>query len=172
MMIISMLTKSRAQKPNPPMPSSPNISFVLHNVARLLRKRFEQRSRASGLTSAQWQVLAYLSLHEGIHQNRLAELIEIMPITLARLLDKMEARGFIERRPNPADRRAWLLYLTPQAHPLLEIMRSNGQKTRDEAFAGLSADAQLHLLQTLSLIKSNLLEACAQPAVDRENVHG
>jgi hypothetical protein len=60
----------------------------------------------------------------------------------------------------PADRRTWLLYLAPQAHPLLEIMRSNGQKTRDEAFVGLSADTQLHLLQTLSLIKSNLLEAC------------
>lgn len=154
------------------MPSSPNISYVLHDVARLLRKRFEQSSRASGLTRAQWQVLAYLSLHEGIHQNRLADLIEIMPITLARLLDKMEARGFIERRPNPAERRAWLLYLTPQAHPLLEIMRSNGRKTRDEAFVGLSADAPRHLLQTLSLIKSNLLEACAQPAVDREKVHG
>jgi MarR family transcriptional regulator for hemolysin len=84
----------------------------------------------------------------------------------------MEARGFIERRPNPADRRAWLLYLTPQAHPLLEIMRSNGQKTRDDAFVGLSEDAQRRLLQTLSLIKSNLLEACAQPAVDREKVHG
>jgi DNA-binding MarR family transcriptional regulator len=153
------------------MPSSPNISFVLHDVARLLRKRFEQRSRASGLTRAQWQVLANLSRHEGIHQNRLADLIEIMPITLGRLLDKMEARGFIERRSNPADRRAWLLYLTPQAHPLLEIMRSNGQKTRDEAFIGLSTDAQLHLLQTLSLVKSNLLEACAQPAVDREKVH-
>ena len=59
-----------------------------------------------------------------------------------------------------------------QAHPLLEIMRGNGQQTRDEAFVGLSADAQLHLLQTLCLIKSNLLEACAQPAVDREKVHG
>lgn len=173
MMIISMLTKSCAETPVPPMPSPPNISFVLHDVARLLRKRFEQRSRASGLTRAQWQVLAYLSLHEGIHQNKLADLIEITPITLARLLDKMEARGFIERRANPADRRAWLLYLKPQAYPLIEIMRSNGQKTRDEAFVGLSVDAQLHLLQTLSLIKSNLLAACAaQPAADREKTHG
>ena len=153
------------------MTSSPNISFVLHDVARLLRKRFEQRSREAGLTRAQWQVLSYLSRHEGIHQNKLADLIEIMPITLARLLDKMEAHGFIERRPNPADRRAWLLYLTPEAHPLIEVMRGNGQKTRDEAFAGLSADAQQQLLQTLCLIKSNLLEACDKPAVDREKVH-
>lgn len=165
MMIISMLTKSCAETPVPPMPSPPNISFVLHDVARLLRKRFEQRSRASGLTRAQWQVLAYLCLHE--------DLIEITPIPLARLLDKMEARGFIERRANPADRRAWLLYLKPQAYPLIEIMRSNGQKTRDEAFVGLSVDAQLHLLQTLSPIKSNLLAACAaQPAADREKTHG
>ncbi|UVK41544.1 MarR family transcriptional regulator [Mesorhizobium sp. AR10] len=153
------------------MTHTPNISFVLHDTARLLRKRFEQRSRTSGLTRAQWQVLAYLSLREGIHQNKLADLMEIMPITLARLLDKIEARGFVERRPDPADRRAWLLYLTPEARPLLEIMRSNGQKTRDEAFAGLSADAQQRLLQTLCLIKSNLLEACAKPAVDREKVH-
>ncbi|TPJ35080.1 MarR family transcriptional regulator [Mesorhizobium sp. B2-8-3] len=153
------------------MSTSPNISFVLHDVARLLRKRFEQRSRAFGLTRAQWQVLAYLSLREGIHQNKLADLIEIMPITLARLLDKMQARGFIERRPNPADRRAWLLYLTPKAHPLIEVMRSNGQKTREEAFTGLSAEAQRQLLQTLCLIKSNLLQACAQPALDREKVH-
>ncbi|MBZ9989955.1 MarR family winged helix-turn-helix transcriptional regulator [Mesorhizobium sp. BH1-1-5] len=153
------------------MSTSPNISFVLHDVARLLRKRFEQRSRAAGLTRAQWQVLAYLSVHEGIHQNKLADLIEIMPITLARLLDKMQAGGFIERRPDPADRRAWLLYLTPKAHPLVEVMRSNGQKTREEAFTGLSADAQRQLLQTLCLIKSNLLEACAQPAVDREKVN-
>ncbi|OHV70847.1 MarR family transcriptional regulator [Mesorhizobium sp. LCM 4577] len=153
------------------MSTSPNISFVLHDVARLLRKRFEQRSRAFGLTRAQWQVLSYLSRQEGIHQNKLADLIEIMPITLARLLDKMEAGGFIERRPDPADRRAWLIYPTPKAHPLIEVMRSNGQKTRGEAFAGLSADAQQQLLQTLCLIKSNLLEACAQPAVDREKVH-
>ncbi|WP_434724732.1 MarR family winged helix-turn-helix transcriptional regulator [Mesorhizobium sp. RIZ17] len=153
------------------MSASPNISFVLHDVARLLRKRFEQRSRAFGLTRAQWQVLAYLSVHEGIHQNKLADLIEIMPITLARLLDKMQARGFIERRPNPADRRAWLLFLTPKAHPLVEVMRGNGQKTREEAFTGLSADAQRQLLQTLCLIKSNLLEACTQPAIDREKVH-
>jgi MarR family transcriptional regulator, transcriptional regulator for hemolysin len=153
------------------MPVSPNISFVLHDVARLLKKRFEQRSRASGLTRAQWQVLAYLSLNEGVHQNKLAELIDIMPITLARLIDKMEARGFVERRPHPADRRAWLLYLTDEARPLLEIMRNTGQETREEAFAGLSDADQQTLLKTLSLIKSNLLDACAHRSLDQEKTH-
>ena len=148
------------------MASTPNISFVLHDVARLPGKRFEQRSRTLGPTRAQWQVLAYLSRNDGIHQNKLADLVETMPITLARRLDKMEARGLIERRPNPAD-----LYLTPEAHPLLEIMRDNGRKTRDEASIGLSEDEQRHLPRTLCLMKSNLLEACVQPVVDRENVH-
>jgi DNA-binding MarR family transcriptional regulator len=152
--------------------SSPNISFVLHDVARLLRKRFEQRSRLSGLTRAQWQVLAYLERNEGINQAGLAELMEIMPITLARLLDKMEERGLVERRQHPTDRRAWLLYLTPKAYPLLEVMRGMGQDTRNEAFAGLSQEEQAKLLATLCQIKTNLLAACASPVVDQEKVHG
>jgi DNA-binding MarR family transcriptional regulator len=155
------------------MPSaSPNISFVLHDIARLLRKRFEQRSRAAGLTRAQWQVLAHLAPNEGINQNGLADRIEMLPITLARLLDKMEARGLIERRRHPTDRRAWLLYLTPQARPLLEIMRSTSHKTREEALAGLSESEQQHLLKTLCLIKSNLLAACTLPVGDQEFVNG
>ena len=131
------------------MAFSPNISFVPHDVSRLTGKRFEQRSRMSGLTLAQWHVLTYLCRNEGI-----------------------QAGGLVERRPNPADRGAWPPYLTPEAHPSLEIMRANGQETRDEAFVGLSQDEQQHPLQTLCLIKSNLLEACIPPAVDREKIHG
>lgn len=152
--------------------SSSNVSFVLHDVARLLRKRFEQRSRLSGLTRAQWQVLAYLERNEGINQAGLAELMEIMPITLARLLDKMQERGLIERRQHPTDRRAWLLYLTPRAHPLLEVMRRMGQKTRDEAFEGLSKEEQARLFKTLTQVKINLLAACAMPVADPEKIHG
>jgi MarR family transcriptional regulator for hemolysin len=148
-----------------------NMSFELHGVARLMRKRFEQRSRTSGLTRAQWQVLAYLASNEGIHQNKLAHLIEVTPITLARLLDKMEDHGLVERRQHPTDRRVWLLYLTTEAHPLLDLMRSTGQTTRDEAFVGISARDQQHLLKTLCLIKSNLLAACALPVEDPEKTH-
>lgn len=143
---------------------SSNISFALHDVARLQRKRFEQRSRSLGLTRAQWQVLAFLAANEGINQNGLAELIDIAPITLARLIDRMESRGLVERRRHPTDRRSWLLYLTPAAHPLLETMRITGRRTSEEAFASISIAEQERLLKTLSRVKSNLLEACTLPA--------
>lgn len=154
------------------MNSSPSIGFLLHDVARLLRKRFEQRSRAIGLTRSQWQVLFYISKNEGIHQSALADLLEIEPITLVRILDKMEARNLIERRRHETDRRLWLLYLKPEAHPLLDLMHESGQATRDEAFARLSEEELEQLKTTLSLIKSNLLEACERPVDEQEASHG
>jgi len=103
------------------------LGFVLHDVARLMRKRFEQWARAAGLTRSQWQVLAKLSTHEGIHQKGLADLLEIESVKLVRLLDKMQERGLIERRNHPTDRRFSLLFLTPDAHPLLQFMRTIGE---------------------------------------------
>jgi MarR family transcriptional regulator, transcriptional regulator for hemolysin len=96
---------------------SPALGFLLHEVARLLRKRFEQNARGCGLTRSQWQVLTYLGQNEGINQARLAELLEIEPITLGRILDKLETRSLIERHPHPTDRRTWLLHLVEAAHP-------------------------------------------------------
>jgi len=78
---------------------SPALGFLLHEVARLLRKRFEQNARDSGLTRSQWQVLTYLAQNEGINQKGLAELLEIEPITLGRIVDKLEILGLIERQP-------------------------------------------------------------------------
>jgi len=92
------------------------FGFLLHDVARLLKKRFEQKSRGSGLTRSQRQVLAYLAQNEGINQARLAELIEIEPITLGRIVDKLETLRLIERPPHPTDRRTWLLE-TKQGRP-------------------------------------------------------
>jgi MarR family transcriptional regulator, transcriptional regulator for hemolysin len=76
-----------------------NLGFILHDAARLLRKRFEQKARGLGLTRSQWQVLAHLARHEGIHQGALAEILELEPITLVRILDRLQAAGLIERRP-------------------------------------------------------------------------
>jgi MarR family transcriptional regulator, transcriptional regulator for hemolysin len=152
--------------------NTPALSFTLHDVARLLRKRFEQRARSLGLTRAQWQALMYLAQNEGIHQGGLAELLEIEPITLVRILDKLEARGLVERRRHASDRRIWLLYLTEAAHPLLETMRAIGDETRAEALLGLSGPEREKLLGMLELIKGNLIDACGRPVDDKEANYG
>ena len=139
---------------------SPTLGFLLHEVARLLRKRFEQISRECGLTRSQWQALAYLAQNEGINQSGLAEFLEVEPITLSRILDKLEAGGLIERHPDPSDRRVWILRLAPAGRLKLAEARKLGKKIRCEALTGLSEAEGLRLLETLKALKFNLTEAC------------
>jgi DNA-binding MarR family transcriptional regulator len=139
---------------------SPTLCFLLHEVARLLRKRFEQISRECGLTRSQWQALAYLAQNEGINQSGLAEFLDVEPITLSRILDKLEACGLIERHPDPSDRRVWILRLAPAARPKLVQARKLSEITRREALTGLSEAEDLRLLETLQVLKFNLTEAC------------
>ena len=145
-------------------PNSPTLGFVIHDVARLLRKRFEQLSRDSGLTRSQWQVLAYLERNEGIHQSGLAELLEVEPITLGRLVDKLQEYGLVERQPHPSDRRIWLLRLTARAKPKLAELRLLGDETRSEALFGIAEADREHLLKTLTTLKANLTSACSSPS--------
>jgi MarR family transcriptional regulator, transcriptional regulator for hemolysin len=153
--------------------NAPTLGFLLHEVARLLKRRFERHARGSGLTRSQWQVLAYLSLHEGINQSGLAELLEIEPITLGRIVDKLQALGLVERRPDPSDRRVWLLHLTPAAHPKLTLLHRLGVVTRGEALAGLPDTDIEHLLKTLQALKANLTDACVSPVAGQRRVnHG
>ncbi|MGG6897091.1 MULTISPECIES: MarR family winged helix-turn-helix transcriptional regulator [Rhizobium] len=154
------------------MNSTPTLGFVLHDVARLLRKRFEQRAKDLGLTRSQWQTLAYLANNEGIHQAGLAEMLEIEPITLVRILDKLSERGLVERRQHPSDRRSWLLYMREEARPLIDAMRDIGDQTRKEALDGVSPEDRDRLYELLTLMKSNLLNACRSKAVDKEIQHG
>jgi MarR family transcriptional regulator for hemolysin len=152
---------------------SPTLGFLLHDVARLLRKRFEQNSRRSGLTRSQWHVLTYLAQNEGINQVRLAELIEIEPITLGRIVDKLETLGLIERHPHPTDRRRWLLHLMPAARARLQQARDYDDVTRSEAMAGVSEADRQHLLKTLQALKANLTQACeATIAGQKRASHG
>jgi DNA-binding MarR family transcriptional regulator len=151
------------------MNSNPTLGFLLHDVARLLRKRFEQRAKCLGLTRSQWQTLAYLSNNEGIHQGGLAEMLEIEPITLVRILDRLAERGLIERRQHPTDRRAWLLYMREEAHPLLAEMRGLGDATRGEALEAVSAEEREQLFEVLSQMKTNLVQACRTPLALAEN---
>jgi MarR family transcriptional regulator, transcriptional regulator for hemolysin len=156
----------------PPTLNSPTLGFLLHEVARLLKRRFEQNARGSGPTRSQWQVLAYLAQNEGIHQSGLAELLEIEPITLGRIIDKLQAQGLVTRNPHPSDRRVWLLHLTAAARPKLAQLRKLGEITRVEALSGVSQADTERLLQTLQQLKANLAEACVSPVAgektDRE----
>ena len=151
----------------------PTLAFLLHDVARLLKKRLEQNSRGSGLTRSQWQILAYLAQNQRINQKGLAELLEIEPITLGRILDKLETLGLIERRAHPADRRTWLLHLVEAARPKLEQIRELGDVTHREALAGVSEDEGQCLLRTLEAMKANLTEACEAPTAGQKRAsHG
>jgi DNA-binding MarR family transcriptional regulator len=154
------------------MTANPTLGFLLHDVARLLRKRFEQRAKCLGLTRSQWQTLAYLSNNEGIHQSGLAEILEIEPITLVRILDKLAERGLVERRQHPTDRRIWLLYMREEAHPILEEMREIGDATRAEALDGATPEQREALFNILSEMKTNLVQACRTPVAEKEQNHG
>ena len=146
----------------------PLIGFILHDVSRLMRKRFEQQAAHLGFTRSQWLVLLHLAKNEGIHQAGLAEILEVEPISLVRILDRLEARGLIERRQHPSDRRQWLLYLDPAAHRSLAPLQEIGEAMRAEALAGLSERDRHELGRMLDAMKANLLEACARPTAKRK----
>ncbi len=143
---------------------TPTVGFTLHDVARLMRKRFEQRARHLGLTRSQWQALVHIAHKPGIQQSVLADTLEVEPITLCRIVDRLEASGFVERRRHATDRRLWLLHVTDQADPLLSQMTELADLNREEALAGVSVEHQELLLSILSTMRANLIQACAKPA--------
>lgn len=138
----------------------PIVGFLLHDVARLMRKRFEQCSRNLDLTRSQWQVLDKLAINEGIHQQGLADLLKIESVTLLRLLEKMEHRGLIERRRHQTDRRLSLIFLTQTARPLLQVMHDLGEQTRVEAMTGFSHAECEQMLQMLTRMHERLVHSC------------
>ena len=139
----------------------PSMGFLIADVARLMRRNFDRRAQQIGLSRAQWQVLAWLKRNEGISQAALADLLEMSPMTLVRLIDKLETAGLVERRPRPGDRRSYQLYLADHAHPLLDRLWEMGAETRRQAQAGISKADEALLLDALTIIRRNLSEADA-----------
>jgi DNA-binding MarR family transcriptional regulator len=135
------------------------FGFLVADIARLLRRSMDRRLQSLGLTQAQWRAIVHLSRSEGITQAMLAEALEIQPITLTRLIDRMESAGWVERRTHPLDRRAVQLYLTAQSQPILEEMHARASDTLSDATRGLSPRAQRQLVATLEQIKQNLTAA-------------
>ena len=134
------------------------LGFVLNDVSRLLRTRFDQRARGHGLTRSQWRVLVHLARTEGIIQSGLADILEVERMTLGRLIDRLESAGWVERRADSKDRRVRRLYLTATARPTLKDMMQIATDMHDEALHGLSGEELNRLMQSLLIIKSNLIE--------------
>jgi MarR family transcriptional regulator, transcriptional regulator for hemolysin len=147
---------------------SDSIGFLLSDVSRLMRRRFDERARALGATRTQWKALAYISRNEGLNQGGLAELLEVEPITLCRLVDRLEEAGMVERRRDPADRRAWRLFLTDKARPVLDKMRDIADELTEQTLAGVTPDQVAALNATLEHIRANL----HAPACHKDAAHG
>jgi MarR family transcriptional regulator for hemolysin len=150
--------------------SQPSIGQLLIDVSRMLKKCFERNCRGTGMTRAQWQVLSLLYRHEGITQGALAELLEVEPITVGRMIDRLESAGMLERRPHPTDRRAWCLHLLPAAHPVLEALKDLGAITRAQLMTGLSEEEHREATRLLGRMKENLAVALSDGGSREEKV--
>lgn len=142
-------------------PFDRDLLLLLHDVARLLRTRFDQRARAKGMTRAQWVILARVSATPGLSQNELASILEVEPISVGRLIDRLQARGLVERRSDPTDRRIWRLHLLPPAEPVLEEISKARDVLGDQLLEGVDPAVRSRMVDALLRMKNNLT---AEPA--------
>ena len=143
------------------------LGFQLSDIARLLRKRFDAAARTDGMTGAQSRVLALIARHPGINQGQLAERLEVEPITVCRMIDRMEQARLVERHHDPNDRRARLLYPAANADQLIAQIEGHGRHLLDAMTRGLSDDDRARLMAMLHTIRANLLNDDLYAAMDR-----
>ncbi len=154
----------------PQQPVTREIAVNIMDVARMLRTYADQRARQFGISRAQWVVLIRLDRSEGLKQSELAEILDLQPISLTRLLDRLAENGLIERRADPNDRRANRLYLTPAARPLIEQLGKLGLDMMGTVLDGLDGKANERLLRDLTLMKDNLRAAIARNSTEQQSV--
>jgi MarR family transcriptional regulator for hemolysin len=147
-----------------PIPTKREIAFTIMDVARLLKTYADQRARQFGISRAQWAVLIRIERSEGLKQSELAELLDLQPISLTRLLDRLAANGLIERRADPNDRRANRLYLMPAAKPLLGRLAELGADMMETVLEGLDEKSIERMLKQLVSLKDNLRRAISANA--------
>jgi MarR family transcriptional regulator for hemolysin len=134
-----------------------DLLFLLHDVARLLRVDADKRARAHGMTRAQWGILIWLDRQPGISQKELSELLEVEPITVARLIDRLQARGMVERRPDPRDRRIWRLHLLDPAYEVLGEIELQRAEMARLVTDGIDEDMLDTMIEALLRMKSTLI---------------
>jgi DNA-binding MarR family transcriptional regulator len=133
-----------------------DLLFLLNDVARLLRVDADKRARSHGMTRAQWGILVWLERQPGISQKELAELLEVEPITVARLVDRLELRGMVERRPDPRDRRIWRLHLLLPAHLVLREINQQRSEMAATLTGGIEPENLTIMIEALVRMKATL----------------
>ena len=156
----------------PLQPLKREFAFTIMDVARLLKTYADQRARQFGVSRAQWAVLMSIERNEGLKQSELAEMLDLQPITLTRLLDRLADNGLIERRADPNDRRANRLYLKPAAKPLLGRLADLGADMMETVLEGISLTSTERMLKELSAVKDNLRSAIAANTNQQQVANG
>ena len=133
------------------------IAILASDIGRLLRRELDQRAKSAGLTRPQWRLLMTLRDREGINQGELAELLLVEPITVCRMVDRLEESGMLVRRADPADRRSWRLHLEPRARRLLEELRPTVMEFLADIFDGIPDDERQATVRTLEKLRANLV---------------
>lgn len=136
--------------------NNPTLGFLLADVTQLFRKHFDRRAAEFGLTRAQWKALRRIRDEPDLRQNDLAECLDLEPIAVGRVIDRLEKGGFVERRPDPRDRRCWRLHVTDAAHAPIDQAEGVAAELRREALRGISAGEQAQLVDLLTRLKKNL----------------
>ena len=136
-----------------------DLPFELHETAHAMRRAFDRRAVSLGVTRAQWKVLFRLTRFPGLRQVELAEMLDVEPISLSRIVDRLEEAGLVERVPDPADRRAWRLQVTGKAEPLVAKLKALGLQLIDEAFEGIEREDLELVRSVLAQVRENLAAA-------------
>lgn len=151
----------RMKFPYDDLPPGKRMVFLVLDTARLLRNKLDQAAQGSGLTSAQWRVLAFVGRCQQLNmrplnQAELADMLDVEPITLSRQIDRLAAMGLIERRPDPADRRAYRLHLTGKAKPLVASFREASGGMVADALEGFDEEDINRMIDLLLRVQTNL----------------
>lgn len=142
------------------------LGYLIHEVARLMKRRFEDEAQAHGITLPQWRTLAVMAQNEGIAQSDIATAIDADPMTMSGILDRLDKRGLIERYPDPRDSRAKMARITTEGHALFEEARSVGIAMYESALEGVDASQQQVAIAALTRMRDNLV---GQQAREKES---
>ncbi|MBO9579929.1 MAG: MarR family transcriptional regulator [Sphingobium sp.] len=141
-----------------------HIAFVINDVARLFRRRFDERTRSFGITGPQMRALVQIMRFPGINQGALADRLDVEPITTCRMVDRLEQANLVERRRDPQDRRAWQLFLTNAAEPIAQQLQAIGQSVLNDSLEGIGETDHGAVMAVLKQIRDNLNRAAGDAA--------